>query len=89
VEHRLAHADKPDSATRLQITLQATGAVAIPLVAGVVIIIMVFMPLVSLQGLEGRLFSPIALTVAVALAADPQQKRDFRLGMGAWRYQDV
>jgi cobalt-zinc-cadmium resistance protein CzcA len=69
VQHRLAHADNSDSETRLKITLKATAAVASPLVAGVIIIIMVFMPLLSLQGLEGRLFSPVALTIAVALAA--------------------
>jgi len=69
VQHRLAHANKPDLATRLKITLKATAAVATPLVTGVIIIIMVFMPLLSLQGLEGRLFSPVALTIAVALAA--------------------
>ena len=40
-----------------------------PLVSGVAIIIMVFMPLLALQGLEGRLFSPVALTIAFALIA--------------------
>jgi cobalt-zinc-cadmium resistance protein CzcA len=69
VEHRLAHAHKPDIATRLRLTAEATGEVATPLISGVVIIIMVFTPLLSLQGLEGRLFSPVALTIAFALAA--------------------
>jgi cobalt-zinc-cadmium resistance protein CzcA len=35
----------------------------------VIIIITVFMPLLSLQGLEGRLFSPVALTISFALAS--------------------
>ena len=39
-------------------TLEATREVAVPLVSGVVIIITVFMPLLALQGLEGRLFAP-------------------------------
>ena len=34
-----------------------------------IIIITVFMPLLSLQGLEGRLFSPVALTISFALAS--------------------
>ena len=50
-------------------TLEATREVAVPLVSGVVIIITVFMPLLALQGLEGRLFSPVALTIAFALVA--------------------
>lgn len=69
VEHRLAHAQKPSVAERLKMTLEATREVALPLVSGVAIIIMVFTPLLSLQGLEGRLFSPVALTIAFALGA--------------------
>ena len=50
-------------------TAEAAREVAVPLVSGVVIIITVFMPLLSLQGLEGRLFRPVALTIAFALGA--------------------
>lgn len=69
VEHRLAHANKPDMGARIKMTLEATREVALPLISGVAIIIMVFTPLLSLQGLEGRLFSPVALTIAFALGA--------------------
>ncbi|MFL9825399.1 efflux RND transporter permease subunit [Rhodoplanes sp. SY1] len=69
VEHRLSTVEKPDLATRLRLTLEATREVAVPLVSGVAIIIVVFMPLLALQGLEGRLFSPVALTIVVALVA--------------------
>lgn len=69
VEHRLAHAGSRDLPTRLRLTLEATREVAVPLVSGVVIIIMVFAPLLSLEGLEGRLFSPVAITIVVALIA--------------------
>jgi cobalt-zinc-cadmium resistance protein CzcA len=69
VEHRLAEHQKADFRTRLQIIRQATAEVAAPLVSGVIIIITVFMPLLSLQGLEGRLFSPVALTISFALAS--------------------
>jgi cobalt-zinc-cadmium resistance protein CzcA len=54
---------------RIRLTLEATREVAVPLVSGVVIIITVFMPLMALQGLEGRLFRPVALTIAFALSA--------------------
>lgn len=69
VEHRLSTVEKPDMPTRLRLTLEATREVAAPLVSGVAIIILVFMPLLALQGLEGRLFSPVALTIVVALIA--------------------
>jgi cobalt-zinc-cadmium resistance protein CzcA len=69
VEHRLSTVEKPDMTTRLRLTLEATREVAAPLVSGVAIIILVFMPLLALQGLEGRLFSPVALTIVVALIA--------------------
>jgi cobalt-zinc-cadmium resistance protein CzcA len=69
VEHRIAESKNSDLKARLRITLDATKEVAVPLVSGVVIIITVFMPLLSLQGLEGRLFSPVALTIAFALSS--------------------
>jgi heavy metal efflux system protein len=49
--------------------LAATSEVTVPVTAGIVIIALVFMPLLSLQGLEGKLFAPVALTIVFALAA--------------------
>ncbi len=40
-----------------------------PVISGIVIIIIVFLPLLTLQGLEGGVFSPMALTIVFALAA--------------------
>ena len=48
---------------------RAVGEVAKPVVAGIAIICLVFMPLLTLQGLEGKLFAPVALTIIFALAA--------------------
>jgi cobalt-zinc-cadmium resistance protein CzcA len=56
-------------AQRIRFTAEATREVMVPLVSGVIIIIAVFIPLLSLQGLEGRLFGPVALTIAFALVA--------------------
>ena len=69
VEHRLGHAARPDMRERLRLTFEATQEVAMPLLSGVAIIATVFTPLLSLQGLEGRLFAPVALTIGFALAA--------------------
>lgn len=69
VEHRLAHNTRNDVATRLRLTFEATREVYLPLVSGVAIIAVVFTPLLSLQGLEGRLFGPVALTIAFAMGS--------------------
>jgi cobalt-zinc-cadmium resistance protein CzcA len=49
--------------------LAAASEVTVPVAAGIAIIALVFMPLLSLQGLEGKLFAPVALTIVFALAA--------------------
>lgn len=49
--------------------LQATSEVAAPVTAGIAIIVIVFLPLLSLQGLEGKLFTPVALTIIFALVS--------------------
>ncbi|MDO9711848.1 efflux RND transporter permease subunit [Paracraurococcus lichenis] len=68
--HRLGTAHgKTDYRARMRMTLEAVREVAVPLVSGVVIIVTVFLPLLSLQGLEGRLFAPVALTIAFALCS--------------------
>jgi heavy metal efflux system protein len=69
VEHKMASVCTPNLDQRLRMTLEATQEVAAPLTSGVIIIITVFLPLLSLEGLEGRLFAPVALTIAFALAS--------------------
>ena len=70
VAHRFAHTHgRTDLPARLRLTAEAVREVAVPLVSGVVIIVTVFLPLLSLQGLEGRLFGPVALTIAFALCS--------------------
>jgi hypothetical protein len=48
--------------------LDATIEVAKPTIYGISIIILVFLPLMTLTGLEGKMFTPLALTIAIALA---------------------
>lgn len=52
---------------RLHIIYRAVREVAVPVTSGIIIIIIVFVPLLTLQGLEGKLFSPVALTIVYAL----------------------
>ncbi len=47
--------------------LEAATDVGKPVLYGVGIIILVFLPLLSLQGMEGKMFAPLAMTIAIAL----------------------
>ena len=49
--------------------LLATVEVAKPVAAGLAIIAIVFLPLLTLEGLEGKLFSPVAKTIVLALGS--------------------
>ena len=48
--------------------LEAAREVANPIAFAILIIIVVFLPLFSLTGLEGKLFKPMALTITFAMA---------------------
>lgn len=71
VENIITHLSKKEQAKRLptlHIIYRASREVAAPMVSGILIIIIVFLPLLTLQGLEGKLFSPVALTIVFALS---------------------
>ncbi len=53
---------------RLHLIYRAVREVATPMASGILIIIIVFLPLLTLQGLEGKLFTPVALTIVFALS---------------------
>jgi cobalt-zinc-cadmium resistance protein CzcA len=70
VENIINHlAHKRPHIPHLHLIYRAVKEVIVPVSAGVVIIIIVFLPLMTLQGLEGKLFIPVALTIVFALAA--------------------
>jgi cobalt-zinc-cadmium resistance protein CzcA len=52
---------------RQAIILNAAREVARPVVFGIIIIIIVFMPILSFQGMEGKMFKPMAYTIMIAL----------------------
>jgi cobalt-zinc-cadmium resistance protein CzcA len=59
----------PSPATRLATVLRAAMEVRKPSMFGELIIALTFAPIIVLQGMEGKMFSPLAFTVAVALLA--------------------
>lgn len=52
---------------RLHVIYRACKEVATPVFSGTIIIIIVFSPLLMLSGLEGKLFTPVALTIVFAM----------------------
>ncbi len=67
VESQLA--DAQENLPTLHLIFRAAREVAAPVTSGIVIIILVFLPLLTLQGLEGKMFGPVALTIVFALAS--------------------
>ena len=55
--------------SKRELILHAVKEVSTPVISGIAIIIIVFLPLLTLQGLEGKFFAPVALTIVFALAA--------------------
>ena len=63
--HLSEHRDSSTGKTSL--ILQAAMEVGQPVVFGILIIIIVFFPILSLQGMEGKMFQPLAYTIIIAL----------------------
>jgi heavy metal efflux system protein len=65
--------EKPDEskrhshASKTEVVLYAAKEVGRPIVFGIFIIIVVFLPLFTLEGFEGKMFSPLAFTISFAL----------------------
>ena len=51
----------------LHIIYRAVRDVALPVTSGIIIIVIVFLPLLTLEGLEGKLFGPVTMTIVFAL----------------------
>jgi cobalt-zinc-cadmium resistance protein CzcA len=52
---------------RCGLMCQAATEVARPVTFGVAVIIVVFIPIAALQGMEGKMFAPLAYTIGIAL----------------------
>ena len=51
----------------IHIVLRASNEVARPIIFAIIIIITVFLPLFTLQGVEGKIFTPLAFTISLAM----------------------
>jgi cobalt-zinc-cadmium resistance protein CzcA len=58
------HTEKQD---RMDLIVQAVKEVGQPVIFGILIIILVFLPILSLRGYEGKMFHPLAYTIMIAL----------------------
>lgn len=69
VENVYRHLAEHKSAETSRLTVIRRGAheVARPIVFAIAIIILVFLPLFTLEGVEGKLFKPMALTITFAM----------------------
>ena len=67
VQRHLGHLK--DKKNKLATVFKAVVEVRKPSILGEVIIAMTFVPIITLQGMEGKMFAPLAYTVAIALFA--------------------
>jgi len=65
VDQRLRESKETES--RIHVISRACAEVARPILFAIAIIIIVFLPLFTLQGVEGKTFKPLAYTVALAM----------------------
>lgn len=70
VSHQENNAQKSQGQLpKMHIIFRALKEVSTPVIAGILIIMTVFLPLLTLEGLEGKLFVPVAITIIFALGS--------------------
>ncbi len=65
--HRHLNTENATHAGRMETVLKATREVSRPILFSIAIIIIVFLPIFSLQDVEGKMFTPMAFTICFAL----------------------
>ncbi|MBL0157531.1 MAG: efflux RND transporter permease subunit [Bryobacterales bacterium] len=68
VENTFAKLGQTHGEERMKTVIEAVAEVGTPVIFGIGIIILVFLPLMTLEGMEGKMFAPLAYTIAIALA---------------------
>lgn len=61
--------DLPNPKPTLQVIFQASSEIRNSIVFSTIIVILVFIPLFALSGIEGRLFAPLGIAYVISLAA--------------------
>jgi len=69
VENCFARLSHGHVESKARIILDAAVQVGKPVIYGVGMIVLVFLPLMTLEGMEGKMFAPLAYTIAIALTA--------------------
>ena len=67
VENAFARLGQRPDESRARVVFEAVKEVATPVIFGIGVIILVFLPLMTLEGMEGKMFAPLAYTIAIAL----------------------
>jgi cobalt-zinc-cadmium resistance protein CzcA len=69
IMRQLSHwqTDQNDKRSRIQVIKDAANEVRIPTVFGQLIIMIVYIPILTLEGVEGKMFRPMAITVMLVL----------------------
>ncbi|SOD16890.1 efflux RND transporter permease subunit [Nitrosomonas ureae] len=66
IYQRLGEA-KGTGQSKFDVIVNAVAEVGTPVIFGVFVTVLVFLPLMTLEGMEGKTFSPLAMTIAIAL----------------------
>jgi cobalt-zinc-cadmium resistance protein CzcA len=67
VENVFSRLSHNPAADKIKVVYEAVMEVGTPVIFGIGVIILVFLPLMTLEGMEGKMFAPLAYTIAIAL----------------------
>ena len=66
IYQRLGEA-KDTGKSKFNVIVDAVAEVGMPVIFGLIVTVLVFLPLMTLEGMEGKTFSPLAITISISL----------------------
>ena len=66
IYQRLGEA-KDTGKSKFDVIVDAVAEVGTPVIFGLIVTVLVFLPLMTLEGMEGKTFSPLAITISISL----------------------
>jgi cobalt-zinc-cadmium resistance protein CzcA len=66
IYQRLGEAKDTDK-SKFNVIVDAVAEVGTPVIFGLIVTVLVFLPLMTLEGMEGKTFSPLAITISISL----------------------